>query len=59
MEHRAVILLRFFEDASLEDMAAVLECPLATVKSRLLHALDKLRKMKVILAEQPRDKQMK
>jgi len=58
-KHRAVILLRFYEDASLEDMAAVLECPLATVKSRLLHALDKLRKMKMILAEKPRDKQMK
>jgi len=45
-KHRQVILLRFFEDASLEEMAIVLDCSLGTVKSRLHHALDKLRRMK-------------
>lgn len=38
-KHRLVILLRFFEDASLPDIAAVLNCSVGTVKSRLHHAL--------------------
>jgi RNA polymerase sigma-70 factor (ECF subfamily) len=49
--HREVIQLRFFEDASLPDMAAVLGCSVGTVKSRLHHALDKLRKMKLNLPD--------
>ena len=48
-KHARVILLRFFEDASLPDMAAVLGCSVGTVKSRLHHALEKLRKMKMNL----------
>jgi len=48
-KHRQVVLLRFFEDAALPDIAAVLGCSLGTVKSRLHHALDKLRKMKMNL----------
>lgn len=47
--YRDVIQLRFFEDASLPDMAAVLGCSIGTVKSRLHHALKKLRKMKMNL----------
>ena len=47
LKHRQIILLRFFEDASLEEMAASLGCSLGTVKSRLHHALEKLRKMKM------------
>ena len=50
-KHAQVIMLRFFEDASLSDMAAVLGCSVGTVKSRLHHALEKLRKMKVNLAD--------
>lgn len=50
-KHRDVILLRFFEDASLADMAAVLGCSVGTVKSRLHHALGKLRKMNLNLSE--------
>jgi RNA polymerase sigma-70 factor (ECF subfamily) len=46
-KHRRVILLRFFEDASLSDMALVLNCPEGTVKSRLHTALEKLRQMKI------------
>jgi RNA polymerase sigma-70 factor (ECF subfamily) len=46
-KHRRIILLRFFEDASLPDMARVLDCPVGTVKSRLHHALEKLRKIKM------------
>ena len=55
-KHRQVILLRFFEDASLPDMAAVLGCSVGTVKSRLHHALEKLRKMKMNLSELKGDK---
>jgi RNA polymerase sigma-70 factor, ECF subfamily len=46
-EHRVVVELRFFAGASLEDIAAAVECPLGTVKSRLHHALEKLRRMKL------------
>jgi RNA polymerase sigma-70 factor, ECF subfamily len=44
-EHRAVVELRFFAGAALEEISAALGCPLGTVKSRLHHALEKLRKM--------------
>jgi RNA polymerase sigma-70 factor (ECF subfamily) len=44
-KHRQVILLRFFEDASLPEIAALLGCSIGTVKSRLHYALDKLREM--------------
>ena len=54
-KHRQIIQLRFFEDASLPDMAAVLGCSVGTVKSRLFHALEKLRKMKVNLPGPARD----
>jgi len=42
-KHQQVILLRFFEDASLPEIAALLECSVGTVKSRLHYALEKLR----------------
>jgi len=57
-KHRNVILLRFFEDASLPDMAAVLGCSVGTVKSRLHHALEKLRKMKMNLPDPKGDQQV-
>jgi RNA polymerase sigma-70 factor, ECF subfamily len=50
-KHRQVLWLRFFEDASLPDMAVVLGCSIGTVKSRLHHALDKLRRMKLNLPD--------
>ncbi len=55
-KHRRIILLRFFEDATLPDIAAVLGCSVGTVKSRLHNALEKLRKMKMNLAELKGDK---
>ena len=48
-EHRAVLLLRFFEDATLEEIGAALGIPLGTVKSRLHHGLEKLRRMEVVV----------
>jgi RNA polymerase sigma-70 factor, ECF subfamily len=44
-EHRLVVELRFFAGATLDEIAAALDCPLGTVKSRLHHALKKLRDM--------------
>jgi RNA polymerase sigma-70 factor (ECF subfamily) len=41
--HREVILLRFVDDFSLEEIASALEIPLGTVKSRLHHAIAALR----------------
>lgn len=48
-EHRQVVELRFFAGASLDEIAAVLACPLGTVKSRLHHGLEKLRKMQLAM----------
>jgi len=50
-KHQRVLLLRFFEDASLPEIAAALGCSVGTVKSRLHHALEKLRRMKLNLSE--------
>ena len=44
-KHQQVIYLRFYVDDSLEGIAAALGCSVGTVKSRLFHALDKLRGM--------------
>ena len=57
-KHRRIILLRFYEDASLQDMAQVLGCPVGTVKSRLHHALEKLRGIKMNLPEMRGDTQI-
>lgn len=43
--HRLVVELRFFAGLTLDEIAASLGCPLGTVKSRLHHALEKLRQM--------------
>jgi RNA polymerase sigma-70 factor (ECF subfamily) len=47
-KHQQVILLRFYVDDSLEGIAAALGCSVGTVKSRLFHALEKLRAMQAI-----------
>ena len=44
-EQRQVLELRFFADASLADIAELLDCPPGTVKSRLHHGLKKLREI--------------
>ena len=50
-EHRQVVLMRFADDLSLADIAALLGLPLGTVKSRLHHAL-------AILREDPRTRSL-
>lgn len=39
----AVIVLHYFEDRSCEEIAAILDCSIGTVKSRLFHARRKLK----------------
>jgi len=48
-KHQQVVLLRFYEGASLPEIATALGLSVGTVKSRLHHALEKLRKMKSIV----------
>lgn len=43
VSHRAVVVLRYLMDWSVEDVAATLNIPEGTVKSRLKRALEKLR----------------
>jgi RNA polymerase sigma-70 factor (ECF subfamily) len=38
-DHREVLILRFYHDLKLEEIAEVTDAPLGTVKSRLFHAL--------------------
>ena len=45
-KHGEIIRLRFYVQASEAEIAAVLDVPLGTVKSRLHHALENLRRMK-------------
>jgi len=45
---RNVVYLRYFADESLEGIAAVLNCSVGTVKSRLFHTLERLAKMKEV-----------
>lgn len=42
-EHRQVILMRFVDDLSTEEIASLLSIPPGTVKSRLHHAIAQLR----------------
>ena len=48
--HQQVVHLRFYADDSLEGIAAALGCSVGTVKSRLFHALEKLRAMNALNA---------
>ena len=48
-KHRQVVQLRFFEDAALPEIAGALGLSVGTVKSRLHHALKKLRKMESVV----------
>jgi RNA polymerase sigma-70 factor (ECF subfamily) len=50
-KHQQVIYLRFYVDDSLEGIAVALGCSVGTVKSRLFHALDKLRGMNALNAQ--------
>jgi len=51
VKHQQVVYLRFYADDSLEGIAAAVGCSVGTVKSRLFHALDKLRGMKAMAGQ--------
>ncbi len=44
-DHRAVVILRFYEELSLDEIAETLRVPVGTVKSRLHYAFRQLRSM--------------
>lgn len=48
---REVVVLRFYAEDSLEGIAAALGCPVGTVKSRLFHGLEALRRMRALAGE--------
>jgi len=51
VKHQQVIFLRFYVYYALEVIAVALGCSVGTVKSRLFHALDKLRGMNALNAQ--------
>lgn len=44
-KHRIVVLLKFYEDMSYQEIADILCCPLGTVKSRMHEGIRKLRRL--------------
>lgn len=43
--HRQAVYLKYFEDMSLAEIGTALEIPISTVKTRLFHARQKIRKL--------------
>ncbi|MEA2026319.1 MAG: sigma factor-like helix-turn-helix DNA-binding protein, partial [Chloroflexota bacterium] len=43
LEHRAVLVLRYYLDMPVEEVASTLDIPLGTAKSRIHHALKSMR----------------
>lgn len=54
-EKRNVIVLRFYQELKLEEIAGILDIPLSTVKSRLYHSLGELHRL---LQEESKDKSL-
>lgn len=50
-KQREVVHLRFYAEDSLEGIAVALGCSVGTVKSRLHHGLERLRRMKALTEE--------
>ena len=51
-EHRAVIELTYYEGCSYREIAAILGCPVDTVKTRMFHAR---RHLKSLLADRGKE----
>lgn len=45
LDQRETVLLCYFEERSLDEIAAIMGCPAGTVKSRLFHARQSLRQL--------------
>jgi RNA polymerase sigma-70 factor (ECF subfamily) len=52
-DHRAVVELTYFHGCSYEEIAAIVDCPVNTVKTRMFHARAKLKKLLPMLGEGP------
>lgn len=50
-KQRETLFLRFYADESLEGIGAAMNCSTGTVKSRLFHALENLRRMRIFMEE--------
>jgi RNA polymerase sigma-70 factor (ECF subfamily) len=50
-EHRAVVELTYFYGCSYEEIAAIADCPVNTVKTRMFHARAKLKKLLPLLGK--------
>ncbi len=50
--HHQVVHLTFFEDLSYPEIAQILNCPLGTVKTRMFHAKQLLKKCLARLMKQ-------
>lgn len=50
-DHRAVVELTYFHGCSYEEIAAIVGCPVNTVKTRMFHARAKLKKLLPTLGE--------
>lgn len=51
-KHRSVMVLRYFNDQSYDEIAQTLEVPLGTVKSRINQALKSIRNQMVVLGKE-------
>ena len=47
-EHRAVVDLTYFHEAGYREIAEILDCPVGTVKTRMMHARKHLKRWLVI-----------
>ena len=56
VEFREVIILREYEELSYQEIAALLECPVGTVMSRLARARSRLRELLPLVAAQSQAK---
>jgi RNA polymerase sigma-70 factor (ECF subfamily) len=53
-KHRAVLVLKYFNDLSYDEIARVTGIPLGTVKSRIYHALQSMRERLTVQQEEAR-----
>lgn len=44
-DHRAVVALTYFHDLAYQDIARIVDCPVATIKTRMFHARHHLQRL--------------
>ncbi len=53
VRQREVVYLRFYADETLEGISAAVGCSIGTVKSRLFHGLERIRRMQTVIEHRP------